>query len=530
MKEDMNINDLEMKSQQNNEISFKKLFNIFYRGKFIILTFTSIATLIGIFYSLIQKPLWRGSFQIVVIDKEKSTKISDLKSLVSPGLNTDYNKKTQEGILKSASVLMPIFEYAKKESKVRNLSIPYNYEKWLNKDLVIKFRKSTNILSVNYSSTDKELILNILERISKKYQQYSKRDREKSLNQGIEYLEDQQIKIEKASQKSLKALNKFSIENGLGDIDGFVSLGQRKNKINQLNEDLIINNLSSYDLVKSSLTDSIQDDSGAGQRFKTQFKLLERYESEYTNLKSKLKPNSKTLTILQEKIDNLRSSLKRPNEILLEFRNLKRIATRDESLLVDIEDNLERYKLEKAKQKDPWELISEPTIQNNRIAPQRKQITALTFLLAFFASNIFVIFKERISGKIFEFEDVLNNIDFQYLETFDINYSIINEKVIEGFFYQFLNKKNDTKLNFLNAKDIFSDKFKKNPNFLDPKYKINFIDFNQIRDLKEKEVFLIIEQGNHNKRELLLINKLLKPFKNSIKGWIFINKRKSFIE
>ena len=57
MKEDMNINDLEMKSQQNNEISFKKLFNISYRGKFIILTFTSIATLIGIFYSLIQKPL-----------------------------------------------------------------------------------------------------------------------------------------------------------------------------------------------------------------------------------------------------------------------------------------------------------------------------------------------------------------------------------------------------------------------------------------------------------------------------------------
>ena len=52
------------------------------------------------------------------------------------------------------------------------------------------------------------------------------------------------------------------------------------------------------------------DNDKAGQRFQAQFKLLEKYESQYIDLSSKLKPSSKTLDSLKTKIDNLRSSLK----------------------------------------------------------------------------------------------------------------------------------------------------------------------------------------------------------------------------
>ena len=60
--------------------------------------------------------------------------------------------------------------------------------------------------------------------ISKRYQQYSKNDREKIINNSIEYLSTQQKIFKKKSKDSLKSLNAFSIENGLGDVDGFVEL------------------------------------------------------------------------------------------------------------------------------------------------------------------------------------------------------------------------------------------------------------------------------------------------------------------
>ena len=55
-----------------------------------------------------------------------------------------------------------------------------------------------------------------------------------------------------------------------------------------------------------------RSNSKAGQRFEKQFALLEEYESNFVDLSSKLKPNSSTLKEIKEKIENLRSSLKRP--------------------------------------------------------------------------------------------------------------------------------------------------------------------------------------------------------------------------
>ena len=70
------------------------------------------------------------------------------------------------------------------------------------------------------------------------------------------------------------------------------------------------------------------------------------------------------------KINNLRETLKRPNEILLKFRELTAQAERDENLLNDIEYELVLTNIEIARQKEPWQLISEPTI-GGKIFPSR---------------------------------------------------------------------------------------------------------------------------------------------------------------
>ena len=92
-----------------------------------------------------------------------------------------------------------------------------------------------------------------------------------------------------------------------GDIDGFVSLEEQPK---------IIENLKIL-MIFRGWTIALKK---AGQRFNKQFQLVEAYEAQYVYWSSKLTPDSKTLSYLKERIDNLRSTLKRPNEILVSYK------------------------------------------------------------------------------------------------------------------------------------------------------------------------------------------------------------------
>ena len=159
-------------------------------------------------------------------------------------------------------------------------------------------------------------------------------------------------------QKSLfsfKKFNKFSGEN-LGNIDGFVALGgsrkldvRERGDLSDMQDDFQINNINSK-----------ENRSSPGERFKNQFDLLELYETKYTDYSSFMKPNSIFLKSLKLKIENLRSALKRPNEILIKYNQLFREAERDVSILESIQTQLVKAKLDKVKTKYPGEIISEP--------------------------------------------------------------------------------------------------------------------------------------------------------------------------
>ena len=65
-----------------------------------------------------------------------------------------------------------------------------------------------------------------------------------------------------------------------------------------------------------------------------------------------MKPESEFLRNLKSKIDQLKESLKRPNEILVKYKELLKISERDESLLSQIENELIVTKLDLSKQRD----------------------------------------------------------------------------------------------------------------------------------------------------------------------------------
>ena len=156
----------------------------------------------------------------------------------------------------------------------------------------------------------KELIEKALFKILNKYKDYSVKETETNLERTIKYLKEQKEIYRYKAQESKEKFNKFSIENGLGDIYGML-IKQKDNKFTQQispGTDVSAEiNLGTGPNLPSKTTE-------AGLRYKQQFTLLENYESEYINYSSKLKPNSKYLSNLKLKIENLKESLKDPTK------------------------------------------------------------------------------------------------------------------------------------------------------------------------------------------------------------------------
>ena len=96
----------------------------------------------------------------------------------------------------------------------------WRYTDWLKENLTIELVKGTSVLELAYRDTDKDLVLPTIQKISDAYQDYSGRDRERGINQAIQYL-DQQIEIYgKKSVRSLRAAQEYGIEQNLTALQG----------------------------------------------------------------------------------------------------------------------------------------------------------------------------------------------------------------------------------------------------------------------------------------------------------------------
>ena len=526
------MNFLEAEKQPNikeDEIDLILIFKRIFRRKFLFISITSIATLANIIFTAFETPIYKGSFEIVVGEKSSDNNLNQIISseffnLNQLGNSNNSSNETQEFILKSPSVLLPVFEFAKNEYQKRGESINnLSYKSWVKKKLIIKFIESTNVLDIQFIDSDKKFIINTLNMISNEYKRYSRRDREKELTRGIEYLTTQRVKLRQKSIDSLKKLNEFSIENGLGDIDGFVSLGS--NQINNLN----LSDLDSLEEMASNLNNinSMSDDSSkAGQRFTNQFRLLEAYESEYTNYSSKLKPNSRYLKELKIKIENLRSSLKRPNEILVKYKELVKISSRDENLLNNIEDQISLYKLEKARQQEPWELISTPTIEDIRVSPRRKQSALLTIVFTSFFSSIICIFVDNKTGIIYEFDELKSKIKCNFINTLYSHNPQLSSKIIVSF----LKNQSIDKFHLINATN-FENKY--TSEFIE--FKNNIGDNSEILNFEKKlnlenyeNLAFIINEGTLKNEDIIFINQYSKILGDKIIGWFYLNSKIKF--
>lgn len=505
----------EKNDNYQEEINIKSYLKAILRNKYLVFTITFLATTVGIIYTSNKTPIYKGSFQIVVQDKNQNKPANNIASNLDQSIfkgliNNKNNNLTQEFILKSPSVLKPVYNFALEKYVSRGQNIEkLSYQKWINNTLNIGFAEGTQVLNISFLDQDKGFILDTLNLIKNKYEDYSRSDKEKEMTRTILYLEKQQKIIKERNLSSQQKLNEFSIDNGLGDFDGFMALNDKTFK--------------TFNELKDS--ENLMQDTR--QRFAAQFTLLEKYEAQYLNLSSKLKPEARVLKDLEVKIDNIRSSLKRPNAIILKYRDLVKDAKRNELLLNKIENELMLNKLMKAKQLEPWELISEPTLNQRKESPRMIPSTLIALTFSLLVGSIIAIFKEKKSGLIYEFYDFINLISCSYLETIYSNNKKLSEKIISGLINEITedNSKENKNLKFglFDLRDKSQNYKKQNFNFPDI-VQTKYLDIDNQEEINNfNYLIFLIYQGEITTNNILLINKYSKIYKNKVLGWIFIN-------
>lgn len=540
MEEEKNFENTES-FNKDSEINLIFFYNIFLRNKIIFAIFTLAISFFALIYSSFKKPIWQGQFEIVIkLEKESNSNNmipSDLLRLASNNMDqTNSSLLTEVGILKSPSVLLPIYEYVISEKKNKDPNFKkVDFISWRKDSLNIELKDTTSILEITYKDTNKEIIKPVLNKISKEYQKYSGKNKRRNLKLAQVYLNNQISKYKTNSSKSFSAAQSFAIDQDLVIFEflddtnefnkGFNKGFNTDNSSNMTN--IFVPNVS-IESVRSKASNAIKTIELKIKKIKelgpesyqyivslipnnTYIGLTEqlsKFERKILELKAKYKENDKELSLVIKKRDlivdllkdktigylevqklNLKATMEtaiRPKGVLLKYKELMREAARDEVTLVKLEDQIRLTNLEASRLEDPWELITKPYL-NEYPFSNKKVITFIGLISGLLISFLISVIREKKSGLIYE-EETLKNI---------LNTKILEKIKLEEFpNYLKANVDSETIFSFnKNAKFLYLDKLnetnkKDDINLIFQKEKIKII--NNFQDISDNDRIYLI--------------------------------------
>ena len=414
----------------DDEINLKDIITILLRHKFLIAKITvAVVALTGI-YAYTREPVWEGQFQIVLENQGSRNSLASqignnliqtsLTEIVGGGGISQL--ETEIKILESPSVLKPTYDFVKKTKASAGENISnWSFIDWRDSNLSIELETGTSVLNIAYRDTDPNIVLPVIEKISREYQRYSGRDRSKSISNGIAFTKLQLKKFREKAAKSTQALDAFSIRYGISnkggtiastgiDIDDLVGSGSYGNLGN-----LVATNFMG---IENDPLETRQGDPH-GQLASINQELIRR-QQRFTN-------SDPSVQVLIRERDALRRYMemtaggtitlpdqqarnkKQAQELVLEFQELRRTAQRDLGTLNTLEGSLLSLQLEQARQTDPWELISTPTFLDKPVEPRKKRMVAFGFIGGIILGCGASLIQDRRSGLVFS-EDELKNL------------------------------------------------------------------------------------------------------------------------
>lgn len=492
----------------NDEVYFIDILNFFKRNVKNISIFTFLAIFISIFYSLSIKPTWQGEFQIVLDEGTNSN--SPFSSLegdfggILPDLNIKNNSiETEIEILKSPLVMKPVFRFSKElimGNDLKDKNKKLSYKNWLDSKFEVELTEDTYVLNLRYKDNNKKNIIPILNLVSEEYQKYSGRNRNLGISNSINYVNKQISEKKIETKKSLMALQEFSILNNLGSLDGMIP---------------IINGNEEGPAMKNTV--------GASDRYASHMNILQGLEAELIEKSAFYKKNSSPIIALERKINSVKDSLKRPREILLQFRELSRQAVIDETALADLERQGTLLKIEELKASQPWELITTPTLNDIQIAPRKKEIVRFWALIGLILGVLYSLIMDNKKAIVYSKSKLKSIIPFKLLKTLNFNENQFNFKELQILIISCFNERNISYnlLTFEEDDDYLCDSLigglsSKENNIK----KASYNDFSQIK--KDDINYLLIKEGSVKVPQLTNLIENIELTNIKISGWFYI--------
>ena len=94
-------------------------------------------------------------------------------------------------------------------------------------------------------------------------------------------------------------------------------------------------------------------------------------------------------------------SIQRPEGVVIKYRSLINEVERDKRTLIELENNLRLITLEKARVKDPWRLLTKPTLLPNAVAPRRKRFVLTGGIIGLLIGSLVAFRYEKSKGTIY---------------------------------------------------------------------------------------------------------------------------------
>ena len=166
-------------------------------------------------------------------------------------------------------------------------------------------------------------------------------------------------------------------------------------------------------------------------RFKDSDPLVQRLQRARNTLVSYI--NQQTIALLKGELDLAKANLQaldRPKEVIRRHRALTQQALRDEATLVTLQNQLKQFQLEQARDPNPWELISTPTLLDNPVSPRRGRTLATGLLAGLLLGSGSALVSDRRSGRVFSTDELCRNLPSPLLERLPCNSS---ERSIEAW-------------------------------------------------------------------------------------------------
>jgi succinoglycan biosynthesis transport protein ExoP len=398
---------------------------------------------------------------------------------VSGGGDSGTSQDTELKILLSPSVLLPVFDYVKAQMP-GNTGAGLSFAGWADA-VSAKAAKGTSVLEVSYQGSDPQLVLAASRKLAVTYQSYAGRKRQRGLQSLISYLNEQLNLYrpkEAASRARVEAFAERyaltsadaatsggggsgalslapgggdtlgSLLNGLSNAVSGNSAGSLKAQQTELNKKIFelkfqlarVQQAGDQELFNAYLGSSgnavLSALQGGGTVNNSSLRDLDRIIAER---RSRFQDNDPSLATLRRQrqvligvmnrqlAQELKSAirlneaqlaaLQRPPGVIETFQRLTTEANRNTTLVQNLENNIEQQKLELARDSQPWELISVPTLNDRPVKPQPSRNLGLGLVAGLLTGAVAAVLLEQRKGIVHHTDELLELLPYPLLGT-----------------------------------------------------------------------------------------------------------------